>query len=498
MPRRASIGLSVALAVALALAACGGASGEAAKGQAPGDDPAAGDNPAAGSIPFGTRGPWPVENAVYGGAQGILETPVVGVTTDEAQNRWVATHEALYLLRPGETAFSRFDAADGLHLPGNPVRYCDDHPIGPDDPCGGAITLGEAALPGISRIVGGGPGEVFVGYFGSDDTGVRCPPKDPAKPLSEGWGDYCDPDRHSGKLDRVRLGANGALDVERFDLVAGRQGAEYWHDRTVQSLAYDHFARPHTLYAGTNHGVVLFFPDRFRPPRRDEWFDLAYIEYMGDHLHARVCAGEPCPTSGEGDQRMGDWKGLAIDENGDLWHAGRWSAGLITWDPNPVRWFERNGGAFKLAFGDPYPGAPNDEGFTNEPVFKVATEGDSVHLTGVAVCPDGRVWFSSSGPQNGTSHTIAVWKGRSFETYDAGRFGLGSSIRDVECLPDGRVVIAGATSGVVLHDPGTGTSKAVPGLPSGTILDVEVDRMIDPPALHVATSAGAAVLRVLP
>jgi hypothetical protein len=37
-----------------------------------------------------------------------------------------------------------------------------------------------------------------------------------------------------------------------------------------------------------------------------------------------------------------------------------------------------------------------------------------------------------------------------------------------------------------------------PGLPSGTILDLEVDRMISPPALHVATDAGAAVLRVLP
>jgi hypothetical protein len=71
-------------------------------------------------------------------------------------------------------------------------------------------------------------------------------------------------------------------------------------------------------------------------------------------------------------------------------------------------------------------------------------------------------------------------------------------VKDIECLPDGRVVIAGFHSGVVLHDPRTGASTPVTGLPSGTILDVEVDRMIDPPALHVATDAGAAYLRVLP
>jgi hypothetical protein len=195
---------------------------------------------------------------------------------------------------------------------------------------------------------------------------------------------------------------------------------------------------------------------------------------------------------------MGDWKGLDVDAAGSLWHAGRWTAGLITWVPDPGEWFGRNGAAFSLAFGDPYPMAPNAEGFTNEPVFKVAREGDSVHLTGVAVCPDGRVWFTSSGPATGTGDTVAVWKGRSFDTFPAARFGLGGAVRDVACLPDGRIALAGFHSGVVLHDPRTGASTPVPGLPSGTVLDLEVDRMVSPPALHVATDAGAAVLRVLP
>jgi hypothetical protein len=473
-----------ALAASLAfVAACGSSSSAPASG--PGGPPA---------IAFGTRGPWPVENAIYGSDAGIRESPVVGVTTDEAQNRWVATRDALYLLRPGEKKFRRYAEADGLHLHGNVVRYCDDHPLVDGDHCGGEISTGSGLA--ITRIVGGAPGEVFVGYLGVDTFSGSCPPKDPTRPWSE--GDYCDPNRHSGKLDRVRVRTDGTLAVDRFDIVANRQGGEFWHDRSVESLAYDHFGHPHTLYAGMTHGMTILFPDRYRMPRRDEWFDLAYVEWMGNHLHARVCDGIPCPPNGEA-QRAGDWWGAAVDAKGDLWHAGRWTAGLITWEPNPVDWFERGGRAFAQAFGDPYPQPPNSEGFTNEPVFKVAREGDSVWLTGVAVCPDGRVWFSSSGPQSGTTDTVAVWKGSSFETFPASRFGLAErGLRDVECLPDGRVVLASFGSGVVLYDPRAGTSKPVPGLPSGGILDVEVDRMIDPPSLHVATDAGAAVLRLLP
>jgi hypothetical protein len=490
------------LAAALALTACG----EQARTQDPQrDDPGDPRDPGPKQVVFGTEGPWSVENAVYGPAEGILESRVVGVTTDEAQNRWVATHQALYLLQPGETTFRRYDAADGLHLPGNPAPYCGDRPMQPGERCGGTVTYGEAAPPGISKIVGGGPNEVFVGYFGVDSTpdGLVCPSKtNPDKP---GYGDYCDPNRHSGKMDRVRLLPGGMLEVDRFNFVAGAHGAEYWHNRTVQSVAYDHFVNPGTLYVGTNHGVNIIFPDRFRYPLPGEWFDLANMEWMGDHLHARVCSPGPCQDGSEAGQRMGDWAGLAIDPNGDVWHAGRWTAGLITWDDDPRRWFERHGRAFKYAFGDPYPLPPNAEGFMNEPVFKVNAEGDSVYLTGVAVCPDGRVWFSSRGPQNGTDHTVAVLNRlpdgriRGFETFAATSLGLGErEVRDIECLPDGRVVLAGFRTGVVLYDPSTGTSTRVPGLPSDTILDLEVDRMIEPPALHVATARGGAVLRVLP
>jgi hypothetical protein len=482
-------GRIAALGVALALAACGSSSGKSSGGAAP---PPQGTKP----VGFGTAGPWPVANVTYGGADGIQESPVVGLTTDESQNRWAATPQALYLLRPGEKTFHRYGVADGLHLDGNPVSYCDDHPMASaSDHCGGSVSKGSGHA--VTKIVGGAPDEVFVGYSGDDGDGtIQCPPKDVT--LVDAGADYCDPARHSGKVDRVRVGPDGKLTVDRMDLVANHQGGNFWHDRTVQRLAFDHLVHAHTLYVGTNHGVTLIFPDRFRNPSPGEWYDSAYSEWMGDHLHARVCDPGPCPAV-EGPQRMGDWAGLAVDANGSLWHAGRWSAGLITWTANPLDWCSRGGGAFALAFGDPYPRPPDGAGFTNEPVFRVAREGDSPHLTGVAVCPDGRVWFSSSGPSSGTGDTVAVWDGHAFTSYPATALGLGgSAVRDVACLPDGRIVLGGYHTGAVVYDPAKKTSTPLSGLPGSDVWDLQVDPMVSPPTLHVATDGGAAAIRVLP
>src|SRR3954462_4031190 len=61
-------------------------------------------------------GPWPVAPiTVYGSAQGLLERPI-SASTDEAENLWVVTTRALYLMRPGDKTFRRYTAADGLHI----------------------------------------------------------------------------------------------------------------------------------------------------------------------------------------------------------------------------------------------------------------------------------------------------------------------------------------------------------------------------------------------
>ena len=429
---------------------------------------------------FGGAGPWPIENRQYGASDGIAESPVIGASTDEAQNLWVATHAALYLLKPGEARFHRYTATDGLHLKDNPVRYCDDW--APNHEC---PIFGAAADPGITEIVGGSNGEVFVGYAGT----------------MNGDGSWTDRDRHSGGLDRVRLNADGSLAVTRLQMVAG-VSAEFWHDRTVERLVYDHFQHPHELYVGTNHGVDLMRPDKYRDPKPDEWFNDVNKEWMADHLHPRVCYHRACTD--DSNQRLGDFRGLALSPDGDVWVAGRWTAGKIRWTSSLTDWFSRSGSqSFPAAFGDPYPVAPNADGFINEPVFRPPLEGDPVSLSAVAVAKDGRVWFASGAGYGDPAYGVAFWDGRKFTVLNpTSELGMAEpAVQDLVALPDGRMVLAGASTGLVVYDPASGSHTPLRGtqwLPSDHVLRLELDQMVNPPALHVATAAGVAVIRKLP
>jgi hypothetical protein len=196
---------------------------------------------------------------------------------------------------------------------------------------------------------------------------------------------------------------------------------------------------------------------------------------------------------------MGDWLGLAIDAKGSLWHAGKWTAGLISWDPDPLNWWKRGGAAaFEEAFGDGYAG-----GVGGEPVFRVAAAGHPVHLSSVAVCPDGSVWFGSLGPEDGVQETLARFDGRGFTPYPSSAAGLPErAVQDLACLPDGRLVIAGPSTGLSLWNPATGAiARLTAGsghLPSDRVLQLDLDVMANPPSLHVATGRGAAVIRVFP
>src|SRR5262249_55868837 len=154
-------------------------------------------------------------------------------------------------------------------------------------------------------------------------------------------------------------------------------------------------------------------PDQFRDPRPEEWFDTVNLEFMADHLHPVVCYHAPCDAT-ESNQRMGDWRGLALAPGGELWVAGGWTGGKVRWEPSLTGWVSRTGEqAFSIAFGDPYPIPPNNDGFTNAPVFLVPQEGDRVSLSAVSVAPDGSVWFSSNAFHPGDpSHGVAMWDGR--------------------------------------------------------------------------------------
>jgi hypothetical protein len=68
-------------------------------------------------------------------------------------------------------------------------------------------------------------------------------------------------------------------------------------------------------------------------------------------------------------------------------------------------------------------------------------------------------------------------------------------------LPDGRLVIAGASSGLVFWSPQTGAHAALRAgadLPDDHVFRLKLDTMVSPPALYVSTFAGAAALRKFP
>ena len=74
---------------------------------------------------------------------------------------------------------------------------------------------------------------------------------------------------------------------------------------------------------------------------------------------------------------MGDWRGLALTPEGDLWVGGKWAAGKIFYIPlnaelspdgtpnggGKAGWFQRGGDAFK----DPLTGRSYTFGFNNCP-----------------------------------------------------------------------------------------------------------------------------------
>jgi hypothetical protein len=476
-------------------------------------------------------------------------------------------------MKPGQATFTRFSGKDGLHMADNPVYYCDN--FGPSDsqtvsgtPLPRCVT-GQADAPGIISIVGGGPNEVFVGYAATDQWGLMGYSPSSTEPDQstphEVVGTWMDPNRHDGKVDRVRIATDKTLIVDRLDFVS-YNSAQFWHDKSALRMIFDHFVHPHELYVGTEHGIDRVQPDKYSMPALNaqgqyaSWFLPWTFSWLGDHLHPRVCYHQQC-TGNEslGDnQRMGDWFALALDAKGDLWVGGRWSAGKIFWvpknvdknpdgtwwlsnppgsppnAPQPQGWPQRGGNSYTdpvtgrvFAFGDPWCGSSGqtkiyDPTYTDPttgshfrptsctpntgvpPVFPVPTEGDVAAITAVTVATDGRVWWAGAPVGGGDPSyglAINVPPSGSFTYVSPSSFGMNDNVRDLVALPDGRIALAGDSTGLWLLNPATMTAKNIgagQGIPSNRVLRLELDTMVNPPALHVATYGGAAVLRVLP
>ncbi|MFN7130963.1 MAG: hypothetical protein ACK4N5_02700, partial [Myxococcales bacterium] len=413
---------------------------------------------------IGTAGPWPLTPFTSWGVAAGLDEPIIDVQTDEAQNVWAVSHQALYLLRPGETRFRKYTGADGL-------------------------SLHNAEPPGITAVGGGAADEVWVGYEGAhvEDT-------------------QRDPNRFRGKLDRVRLNADGTLsvkfynvhnnDVVGFDengdvirLPDGSVDPQYtdWsfnENRSVKRFLYDHFYNRGSLYVGFNHGVTRIDADRIDPIHG---FDFA------DHVH-------PVVRDARGTQRMGDWRALALDptervhkktgeaRKGTIWMGGKWTAGASNWTPGLYEWTRNELNPFWKAFMSP-------------PVFPLP-DGEPVHIYGIAAMATGSVYVAGGPGSSGfTPQGIAHWKDRQPWTYIAPEdIGLPSrEIIDLQRLPDDTLLVLLRNRGLWHWDPApfpNGTLKGQLDVKTTRIHRIYVDHMVSPAAVYAATPDGVAVLRM--
>jgi hypothetical protein len=383
------------------------------------------------------------------------------VSTDEAQNLWAVSHTALYLLRPGQSTFRRYTAADGLNI-------------------------ANAASPGIMNVAGGHANEVFVGYNGADVSGLPQANGDPAH----------DAILKKGGIDHVSLNADGTLtvvhpDVHSDDYVVTTNGVtetdfSYYEDRGTRRMLYDHHFHPGSLFVGWNHGV-----NRFDWGTTDPITHLPYA----DHVHPIVTS----QTSGGVTEWMGEWRGLALDptHSGMLWMGGQytggalnWTAGLYPWtcqrqSCNPANNFYR---AWAKAYGTP--------------LFPVQNDGDSMNIRAAAVTSDGTVYFAS-GPQWNPPfdpvYGVAVVTGWSLTYLDPiSDLHLPSKqLMDMVAMPDGTLAFAVLDAGLFRYNPTTHQTFQVTGVPNHINM-LYLDTTVSPAALYAATDQGFTVVRDSP
>ncbi len=409
-------------------------------------------------------GPFPKESPiVYGPSEGLIEAPI-SAAVDEAENLWVATHSALYLLVPGARAFRRYTARDGLHY--------------------GA---GYTEPPDITLLEAGGPGECFVGYYARDTN---------SSTLGKNAHMWNDPWAHMGKMDQVLLQPDGSLKVNRYDLRNSNDG-HYYETRTIMSMVYDHFQHPGNLYVGSNHGITRIIPAKYYPPPHldtDPFNTWDERQWYADHVHPWVCIGAPCTGDTNRDLvAFGDWFGLTLAPDGRLWMGGLTTAGALHFKEKLSDWVQSW-----------QPVNPFSPAFQSPPVYDPPRYGDPVNIRGVAVTPDGVVWFVSGEVEawRGPTYGIAAYDGKRFTYFDPTSLGaIEYNILEVQALRDGRLVFGFPDSGLLVWTPGDAKGHRITqrdGLPGERIGRMSQDLLHDPPLLLVPTDQGLAIFRDVP
>lgn len=382
-----------------------------------------------------------VDLTILGSSQG-LNGAVIDASTDDAQNLWAATPDALYVLQPGQSTFKRFTAADGLHI----QSFTDPN--------------GRPAVTNITAIAGGHSHEVFVGYHGYE--GDLPPPAPPRCCVPN--ADFSDPRWSLGQADRVTLSPNGTLQVHRYLFICDAS-ANCWEEQSARRIVYAHqgTAAGH-VFMGFDHGVTHIFNDVF-----------------GDHIHVETTYHFP---DGSSVTKQGEQYGLFVLPTGDLLTGSAYGAGLQKWNPDPRAWVNE---PFLWAFTTYGPAEP----YNNGPHSLDVPAGYREDQRAVAMTPDGTAWFASF------TQGLASYPGGDFsriQTYTTVPDLPASGLIDLAADPDGTLWIVDNTGRLLRFTPSTRSVQVWPGI-SGAVR-VVMDTTVNPRAVYVPMgNNGLAVIR---
>lgn len=389
----------------------GGSSGKGGSGTG-GDAGDGGDGGAGGE--GGSLPPPPVdvgEHMRFWGAPHGVPGPILDVSSDAGGNVWAANRASLLLLRPGSAEWETFTEDDGL-----------------------------SEYPVIS-VAGGNANEVWVGYEGlfPDDNPFDDPPD-----ISK-----------SGDVDRIRIDG-----------------------RTVDRFHYDISSPPNTIPGYPEARDILrtcykVVPVLSGPAAGDVWFGCNHGMAMWHGGHGRIFEHEHTGIDVDGSLVTGDFRGIAVMPDGNVWIGGAVRSGLLRYadagrnfwapidpiieiwppgvalDPQGYDWImhfepDAGGGLWIASYGNGVAYRGPGGGFT------YLTTGNGLpdnRVRELALDTDGSVWMATEGG-------LIRWRdGAVVQLFDA-RDGVpgGPLSVHVDSRSSPRRVIMGTTDGVGIYD----------------------------------------------
>jgi hypothetical protein len=306
--------------------------------------------------------------------------------------------------------------------------------------------LGNPSVTHITAVAGGHANEAFVGYLGYESDN-RLMDTDANKAL--------------GQADKITLSPAGTITVLRYEFRCDYGSSWCWEDRTPRRMMFSHAgASAGHLFIGFDHGVTHVFNDHF-----------------GDHQHVEAWYHYP---DGHTTEKIGEQYGLAVQPNGDLLTGSAYGVGMILWNADPHGWVDSR---FDWAFTTYGPGHSLD-----------VPADYREDQRGVAITPDGNMWFASFDYGLASYNPVAA-HGDFSQIRQWSAPGLPSTqLMDLAADPDGTLWIVDFGGRLLRFNPTTSAVTVWAGV--SDVRRIVMDTTVTPRALYVSMGGnGMAVVR---